>query len=63
MNTSRTYVCRKLFLYHLLTERGFVPFKVAPDKWDCKKLVWLYTNSPELEAVVEEYYANAPTNN
>lgn len=63
MEKSRTYVCRKLYLYYLLTERGFEPFKVAPCKYDCHKTVWLYTNSPELQAVVEEYYANAPKNN
>lgn len=60
MEKSRTYVCRKLFLYFFLTERGFKPFKVAPDKWDCKKSVWLYSDSPELRDVVEEYYANKP---
>lgn len=54
----KTYVCRKIYLYRLLTERGFEPFKVAPDKWDCKRLVWLYADSPELRAVVEEYYAS-----
>lgn len=61
MEKSKTYVCRKLYLYHLLTERGFVPFKVAPDKFNVKFHVWLYTDSPELQAVVEEYYANKPT--
>ena len=61
MERSKTYVCRKLFLYNLLTERGFVPFRVAPDKYNCRHTIWLYSNSPELEAVVEEYYANKPT--
>ena len=54
MEKSKTYVCRKLFLYNLLTERGFVPFRVAPDKYNCRHTIWLYSNSPELEAVVEE---------
>lgn len=63
MEKSRTYVCRKLFLYYLLTERGFEPFRVVPDKFNCRHTVWLYTDSPELQAVVTEYYANAPKNN
>ena len=54
---KKTYVCRKLFLYNFLTEKGFKPFKVCPDKWDCNKLVWLYTNSPEMDSAVEEYYS------
>lgn len=62
MEKSKTYVCRKLYLYHLLTERGFVPFKVAPDKFNCKHTVWLYPDSPELRDTVEEYYANKPEN-
>lgn len=52
----KTYVCRKLFLYYKLTSKGFVPFKVCPDKFDCKKTIWLYTDTPELRAVVAEYY-------
>lgn len=54
--SRRTYVCRKLFLYNFLTEKGFEPFKVAPDKFDCKKFVWLYTDCPEIREAVEEYY-------
>lgn len=34
----KTYVCRKLFLYYRLTSKGFVPFKVCPDKYDSEKL-------------------------
>lgn len=52
----KTYVCKKLFLYNLLTSRGFVPFKVAPDKYNCKKTIWLYDETPALRDVVEEYY-------
>lgn len=54
---KRTYVCRKLFLYNFLTERGFVPYKVAPDKWNCNKLVWLYTDCDEIQEAVKEYYS------
>lgn len=57
-NEHRTYVCRKLWLYEMLTKRGFEPYKVAPDKYNCKKLVWLYNDTPELQEVVKEYYAH-----
>lgn len=54
---KRTYVCRKLKLYECLTFAGFKPYKVAVDKWDCNKLVWLYDDSSELQAVVTKYYS------
>lgn len=58
---KKTYVCRKLYLYNLLTTRGFAPYKVAPDKYDCRKRVWLYNETPALRDVVEEYYnSNKP---
>lgn len=53
----KTYVCRKSKLYKFLTEKGFVPYDVCPDKWDCKKTVWLYDDSEEIRAAVEEYYS------
>lgn len=56
MKTS-VYVCRKLWLYELLTQRGFVPYRVGVDKYDTRKTVWLYVDCPELQAVVEEYYS------
>ena len=55
---SKTYVCRKLWLYEFLTKKGYKPYKVAVDKYDCDKLVWLYTDSDSLRADVEEYYSN-----
>lgn len=58
-NEHRTYVCRKLWLYEMLTKRGFEPYRVAIDKYDCKKTVWLYDDSDALRDVVEEYY-NTP---
>ena len=55
----KTYVCRKIQLYNFLTARGFKPFRVAPDKWDAARLVWLYDATPELAAAVTEYYEGA----
>lgn len=57
--SKKTYVCRKILLYNHLTAAGFKPFRVAPDKWDPARLVWLYELTPELEAAVNEYYAGA----
>ena len=54
---KKTYVCRKLFLYNFLTNRGFRPYRTAPDKWDCKKTVWLYDDTPEIRNAVEDYYS------
>ena len=54
---KKTYVCRKIYLYRFLTKKGFEPFKVDIDKYDCKKHIWLYTDSEELRKAVEEYYS------
>lgn len=53
----KTYVCRKLFLYNFLTRKGFEPYRVAIDKYDCKKNVWLYDDCKELRVAIEEYYS------
>ena len=55
----KTYVCRKIKLYAYLTSKGFVPYKTAPDKWNCKRLIWLYDDSEELQKAVSEYYSEA----
>lgn len=54
-----TYVCRKLYLYYYLTQQGFQPRSTRPDKFDCKKLVWLYDDTKELRNAVEDFYAGA----
>lgn len=54
---KKTYVCRRVFIYEFLTKRGFVPYKIATDKFDCTKTVWLYDETPELRDAVEECYS------
>ena len=54
---NQTYVCRKLFLYYFLTEKGFKPYRTVPDKWDCNKTIWFYDDSNEIRNAVEEYYS------
>lgn len=56
----KVYVCRKLFMYYFLTGRGFVPFSTRTDKYDCKKLVWLYEDGTELRDSIEDFYAQKP---
>lgn len=59
---SAVYVCKRIRLYDFLTNKGFKPFKQVVDKNDCKKYVWLYDDSPELQAAVSEYYSKMPKN-
>lgn len=59
---SNVYVCRKLFLYYFLTEQGFELFANRPDKFDCKKRIWLYNDSSALRDAVNDFYANKPAN-
>lgn len=54
---SKTYVCKKIKLYNYLTSKGFVPFRIAPDLFDCKRLVWLYDDCDDLQAAITEYYS------
>lgn len=49
-----TYVCKRRFLYNGLTKMGFKPYKVAPDMYDCNRLVWLYDDSKELRDAIEK---------
>jgi len=51
-----TYVCRKLFLYYRLTELGFKPYAVKPDKYDVNKVVWLYDDCEAIRCAVENFY-------
>lgn len=55
----KTYVCRKLYLYYYLTQEGFIPKTTRPDKYDCKKLVWLYDDTQNLRSAVERFYSGA----
>lgn len=56
---EKTYVCRKLYLYYYLTQEGFEPKSTRPDKYDCKKIVWLYDDTPALHEAIEAFYAGA----
>lgn len=57
------YLCRKIRLFEFLANKGFRPKKTLVDKYDSKRFVWLYDNTPELENAVKEYYRNIPQKN
>lgn len=54
---NQTYVCRRIRLYDFLSKKGFQPINVVADKYDSNRVVWIYKNTPELEAAIEEYYS------
>lgn len=54
------YVCRRMKLMSYLTKKGFMFTATLPDMHNPKYHVWLYEDSEELRAVVEEYYTTKP---
>lgn len=56
-NPRNVYVCRRIKLYNYLINRGFHVEQVRGDKFDPKRLVWIFANSPQLEQAVTDYYA------
>lgn len=53
---NNAYVCRKLYLNIFLQSKGFKPFAQRMDKFDAKKMVWIYNNNTDLQAAVTEYH-------
>lgn len=54
----KLYVCRRIRLLNWLMERGFVFIKTKKDKYNPKYNVWIFIETPELKAAVDEYYSN-----
>lgn len=52
----KTYVCKKLRLMVYLKKNGFFFYKTAQDKYDPKRVVWLYVDSDDLQKAVAKYY-------
>lgn len=50
------YTCKRLRLLQYLTEKGFQPYLTLPDVKNPKYNVWRFTNSPELEEAINEYF-------
>lgn len=51
----KTYVCKRTRMAAYLMERGFQPYKIAPDRDNPVYSVYLFTESPELYRAVMEY--------
>ena len=51
----KTYVCKRTRMAAYLMERGFQPYKIAPDRDNPVYSVYLFTESPELYRSVMEY--------
>lgn len=58
MKHGNEYCCKRWRLLTYLVERGFTPVKTIPDcnRTDFKN--WIFDNSPELEATIDEYFEN-----
>ena len=46
-NEQKTYVCKRARMCSFLIEKGFTPYKVAPDRDNPMYDVFLFTASPE----------------
>lgn len=55
MEERRTYVCKRTRLAVYLRDRGFVPYKIVPDRDNPNYMVYLFTASPELYDAVMDY--------
>ena len=55
MADRKTYVCKRTRMAVYLLERGFQPYRIAPDKDNPIFSVYLFTATPELYAAVMDY--------
>ena len=53
------YVCRKMKLCAFLLKNGFHYKKTRPDRYDTKRIVWLFDYTPELLNAVNTYYGSS----
>lgn len=51
----KTYVCKRARMATYLMERGFKPYKIAPDRDNPMYDVFLFTATPELYKAVTDY--------
>lgn len=52
---QKTYVCKRARMCTYLSQRGFKPYKVCPDRDNPMYDVFLFTATPELYQAVMEY--------
>lgn len=56
MKYGEKYICKRYRLLSFLKSKGFLPETTLPDRDNPKFNVWIFNNSEELEAVLEEYF-------
>lgn len=57
---GRAYVCKRLRMCNYLMDKGFEPYKVAPDRNNPKYNVFIFTATPDLNQAVIEYINKIP---
>lgn len=53
---ARFYTCKRLRLLEHLVGRGFKPIKTIPDANNTSYNWWLFENTEDLQAAVENYF-------
>lgn len=56
MKHGEIYVCKRMRMLNYLMNKGFTPTDTIPDPLNPRFRWWKFTNSSELEAVIEEYF-------
>ena len=55
MADRKTYVCKRTRMAAFLMEKGFLPYRISPDRDNPVYSVYLFTASPALYSAVMEY--------
>ena len=55
MSDRRTYVCKRTRMAAFLMEKGFLPYRISPDRDNPVYSVYLFTASPALYSAVMQY--------
>jgi hypothetical protein len=56
MKHGKYYTVKRMRFLQYLLERGFTPDSTVPDPTNVKYKWWIFENSEELEAAIEEYF-------
>lgn len=59
----QTYVCKRPRLCSYLMENGYSPYKIAPDRDNPRRDVYLFSSTPELYSAVMRYVTERQKNN
>lgn len=56
MKHGKQYTCKRWRMLTWLMEKGFTPIKTIPDATRVNYKNWVFENSVELEAAIDEYF-------